>query len=73
MVDKAKTSGVERMLDPIGDRVVKDVARPPRYPMSTEKLYHTVSKSTRPVSVICLANQLSPPHATNVTHLQSTE
>jgi len=48
MVDKAKTSGVERMLDPIGDRVVKDVARPPRYPMSTEKLYHTVKGKSVP-------------------------
>ena len=24
----------ERMLDPIGDRVMKDVPRPPRYPMT---------------------------------------
>ena len=29
----------EKMLDPLGDRVMKDVPCPPRYPMTAEQLF----------------------------------
>lgn len=31
---------VERILDPCDDRFVKDVPKPPRYPMNAKDLYH---------------------------------
>jgi hypothetical protein len=32
---------VERILDPYNDRQVKDLPKPPRYPMSAKELYIT--------------------------------
>ena len=35
----------EKLLDPLGDRQVKDVLRPPRYPLTYEQMF-TVEKGT---------------------------
>ena len=36
---------LERMLDPCSDRVMKDVPKPPRYPMTYKQLF-TATNST---------------------------
>lgn len=34
-------SHVERLLDPCNDRQVKDLPKPPRFPLDSANLYHT--------------------------------
>ena len=41
-VASAEDYPLDRMLDPCNDRVMGDVARPPRYPMTNQNLFDTV-------------------------------
>jgi hypothetical protein len=38
---------LERIQDPYNDRPMKDVPKPPRYPMSSKELYHEKGKTMR--------------------------
>ena len=41
-VASAEDYPLERLLDPVNDRQMADVPKPPRYPMTNQNLYHTV-------------------------------
>lgn len=38
---------LERIQDPLNDRPMKNVPKPPRYPMSSNDLYHEKGKTMR--------------------------
>jgi hypothetical protein len=46
-------TGVERLLDPLHDRQVKDVPKPPRFPMKSSELF--IEKGNFSSSNSCLA------------------
>jgi hypothetical protein len=41
-VASAEDYPLERLQDPLNDRPMPDVPKPPRYPMNIQNLYHTV-------------------------------
>lgn len=49
-VASAEDYPLERLLDPMNDRQIADVPKPPRYPMNNQNLYHTVDGKCQPAS-----------------------
>lgn len=47
-VASAEDYPLERLQDPLNDRPMPDVPKPPRYPMNIQNLYHTVDGKTVP-------------------------